>query len=154
MTEFLALNSDKSVFGLNKQAHTATNKAAEIVHHAAWQCLARVDANNDVRPLNHLYAGLKPAARLALKAWAVKFGKVRFETNLDGFKAATKTTLDADTLKARAEIGPFEYQRANKPKVAKVFDLASEIKKLAERAGRHNITGKPVELLLQAAKAA
>lgn len=149
---FALINDDKSLSSLIRRAIASGARFNLVLHEAAYNCLARVDGNGDVRPLNTLYAGLAPAARNALKAWAVKFGKVRFVPEQNGFKVA-KSVTHTD-FEAAAATSPMDYQREIKPKTAKVFDLATEIAKLVEKAEKHEAAPKAIEALRNAIKAA
>lgn len=129
------------VDGLISAAHKAGATFNEAFHVAAFNCVHLSDANGDVRPLNRLFEKLTPAAANALKSWAVHFAAVKYDPDVKGFKV-NKAREVSDEMKAEREtVGPMEYVRAAKPKTVTAFNLVTELRKLRDKAEKHNCNG-------------
>ena len=144
----LLLNNDKDVNKIIALCGSQSAKFAENYHIAAYNSLAAIAANGDIRRLQRLYdvvSGVK--TKSALVQYSLAFGKVRFKTKEQVFVYAAKKEGD---LIGAEKIGPVDYVRAVTPRVKAAFDLKAEIAKLTAKAIKAHITGKPVDLLNQA----
>ena len=144
------VNSEKALNGLVKSAINATGKASVLIHQAAFNALAHANNTGDIRPLQALITGLPKRASVAVGVWASAHGKVSVQK--DGtVKHSGKKTPDM----AKAElVAPLDYLKEAKPRAPKAFDLKAEMEKLLKRANDNNASGKPLQLLEQAIKAA
>lgn len=133
-------------------AHKGSGVFSEALHLAAFNCMNSVDVNGDTRPLNRLFEKLPIGAQNALKAWCLHFGAVKYDADLLGFKVNRAIDKSSDEYKAiaaeRETVGPMEYRREAKPKVAKTFDLASEVAKLTQKAIKNGYSGQPIARLM------
>ena len=145
------LNDTRAIDRAINAAITSGGKFGQVLHLAAYNCLVLCANNNDVRPLNRLYAGLTPAARDALQLWAVKFGNVHFSQKQKAFSHDKKRTADVSGMLA---IGPMDYRKEKVARQPVAFDLKAELERILKRAEKHNISGKPVQLIEQAIRAA
>lgn len=145
------VNSEKALNALIAKAHRADNALAINLHAAAFNCLMVSINKRDARPMQRLFDKLTPAAKDALQLWCAKFGNLKFNREKQSFGIDDKKGANADGARA---IGPMDYRKETKPKVKHAFNFAAELKKLQERANRHNCSGKAMVLLGQAVKAA
>lgn len=143
------VNDVKTINKLVTTAITSSTKFAELLHDAAYNCVMHDYNTGDIRPLQRLYNGLSPNAKLALRVWAVKFLQVRFKN--ETFAHNKKPVVDLGSAFA---IGPMEYQKPKAVKTAKVFDLKKELEAVLARAIKHSVTGPTLTHIEKAIKAA
>lgn len=154
MSQFTLINDPAALNKLIARAVKSGAAFAALLHEAGFNCVMHVVNTGDVRPLQRLYDGIGPRARVALSVWAVKHcPKLKHDAKAGSFGVRKSDAgTDIDALQA---IGPMDYIKPAKPRVAHAFDLKAEIAKLVERAEKYAPgASKPIGLLQQAAKAA
>lgn len=118
-----------AIAGHGKQVATFTEKQ----HQLALSCLHHADANSCAIPLNALYKATPTNFRAGLKAYAVAFGKVAWDSGAGQFAFAKKRKSDLD---GAAKVSPAEYQRASGGKGKQDKTEAEELAAFAKRVGK------------------
>lgn len=151
--EIVALNDPKAVSKAIDKAITSSGNLSVALHLAAFNCLViAANGSNDIRPLNRLYAGMSANAKAALRVWAVKFGKFRYDGKKDVLSFAKTGAYD---LGGAREMSPMDYIKAKKKAEKQDFDAAAfklALVKLVERAEKNEISGPLYEIVKRAVK--
>lgn len=144
-------NDEKALNRLIGSIAKTSKSFALNIHTAAYNCLVLCENTGDIRPMQKLYNVLPNAERLALRVWATKHGKFRFNNAKEAFGSAKNAVSD---LPGAEETGPLAYRPTPKARTRREFNLKAELQKLAARAVKHECSGKAVSLLEQAVVAA
>lgn len=142
------LNNDADISKLIRLAGTQSAKFAETAHNAAYNAIAACDRTGDIRHMQALLDAVPARAKVAIAAYAVQFGKFRYNPKEHKFGFAKSGTTD---LAGAEAIGPMEWIKPKADPVKHAFDLKAEIQKLITKANKRNINGPAVVLLTSAA---